>query len=784
VAIFLVGLAVSLTAGLLWRQSVHNSERQSFNVAATDVAETAETLLDQQADFVSSLRTIVTQEPHLSASEFSTWLAELESRQPQVEGLGSLVIRSVPASQLKGFLAARNADPAFLKLVGGKLLPTGGRPGERQCLLAAGVTRIPYRQEVAELVQSNWCDPRSAIGSFPDGGGVTQAQLMQRLASSGKFGVYPVTAQGLTTCFMESAFYRAGAPLSTAAERRAALLGWVESSFSVQALARTALEPYTDLSIELLHTEQHEPLTRIGGAGSVRDPRHTSSTSFQVAGRWVVRVAGAEPGPAISGGLQGLLLTLVGLTLTGMLAALVLTLSRSRERALGLVDEKTGELHHQALHDALTGLPNRVLALDRARHMLARSRREQTPVAALYIDLDGFKHVNDTFGHAAGDQLLQTVAQRLQSVVREGDTAARLSGDEFVVLVEGRALAGGAEAVAERVLEVLRQPYELEGRHGRELKLTASIGIAAGVRLGADELLRDADLALYEAKANGRDRYVVFRSAMHVAAQERAELEMDLADAIERGELVLLYQPTVDLPSERIIGVEALVRWRHPERGLLTPDRFIPLAEETGLIVPLGAWVLREACRQAAVWSISGHPISVAVNVSARQLDTHKLLGDVQAALRESGLEAALLTLEITETALMRDPETTAARLRELKQLGVAIAIDDFGTGYSSLAYLRQFPADSLKIDRSFVSTIADSQQSTAIIHTLVQLGKTLHIKTLAEGIENRYQLETLQHERCDEGQGFLFARPLPVEQVEALLANAGVPLGKDKVAS
>ncbi|MFI5004208.1 MAG: putative bifunctional diguanylate cyclase/phosphodiesterase [Solirubrobacterales bacterium] len=448
-------------------------------------------------------------------------------------------------------------------------------------------------------------------------------------------------------------------------------------------------------------------------------------------------------------------------------------MTRSRERALGMVEEKTGELRHQALHDALTGLPNRVLALDRAEQMLARARRQHVPVAALYVDVDGFKDVNDTFGHAAGDELLRVVATRLSSVVREGDTAARLGGDEFVVLMEGSALDAGPELVAERLLEVLRQPYDMNGRIGRRLSLTASVGIAFGLRDSAEELLRDADLALYEAKAAGRNCNVLFESGMQTAAQNRLVLEIDLAEALERDQLFLLYQPTFDLQSENVIGVEALIRWLHPTRGLVLPAEFIPTAEESGLIVSIGRWVLEEACRQAAVWHGRGHRIGMSVNVSGRQLDHDELIEDVRGALEQSGLDPKALTLEITETTLMRDAEATALRLRELKQLGVRIAIDDFGTGYSSLAYLRQFPVDALKIDRSFISGIAASKESAALIHTLVQLGKALHIETLAEGIEDQVQLETLQREHCDHGQGFLFSRPLDVGAVETFLQSS-----------
>jgi diguanylate cyclase (GGDEF)-like protein len=456
------------------------------------------------------------------------------------------------------------------------------------------------------------------------------------------------------------------------------------------------------------------------------------------------------------------------------LFVLVLGLSCAAEHAGDMVEEKTGQLRHQALHDGLTGLPNRVLAIDRAEQMLARARRQHLAVAALYVDIDGFKHVNDTYGHAAGDELLQVVASRLASVVREGDTAARLGGDEFVVLVEGSTLDAGPGLVAQRLLDVLCQPYDLKGRVGRVLSLTTSIGIACGLRENADELLGDADVALYEAKAAGKNRWVLFQSAMQAAARDKLTLEMDLAEALEQGQLFLLYQPIFDLQTEATIGVEALIRWRHPTRGVLQPSEFIRIAEQSNLIVPIGRWVLWKACRQARAWHEKGYRLGMAVNVSTCQLDDDKFIEDVEGALEQTGLEPAALTLEVTETTLMSDPQATTRRLRALKRLGVRIAIDDFGTGYSSLAYLRQFPADALKIDRSFVSDIAASDQSRALIHTLVQLGKTLHIETLAEGIEDQTQLKALQREHCDHGQGFLFSRPLDNETVEAFLEMAG----------
>ncbi len=430
------------------------------------------------------------------------------------------------------------------------------------------------------------------------------------------------------------------------------------------------------------------------------------------------------------------------------------------------------ELAFLATHDALTGLPNRTLILDRVGQLMMRARRDKTPLAALFIDLDNFKAINDSLGHAAGDELLQSVAERLTAVVRETDAVGRLGGDEFVVIASELSFASGPELIAERLLEALDQPFKLAGAAQTALKLTASIGIAAGDRESPDELLRDADVAMYEAKWSGRHCYVLFEAGMQTAVQSRMELEMDLRVALENEEFFLVYQPTFSLRDMSPTGMEALIRWRSPTRGLVQPNDFIPVLEETGMIVEIGRWVLDEACRQAVGWRDAGHAIGVAVNVSARQLDTDEFIIDVERVLRETGLEPSQLTIEITETALMRDIERTAARLTTVKQLGVRVAIDDFGTGYSSMAHLQRLSVDALKIDRSFIAQMTHNQEGETIIRTLVQLGKSLSIETLAEGIERANELSLLQGERCDSGQGFLFARPLESSDASEFLRN------------
>ncbi len=429
-------------------------------------------------------------------------------------------------------------------------------------------------------------------------------------------------------------------------------------------------------------------------------------------------------------------------------------------------------LAHRALHDPLTGLANRQLILDRGDQMLIRARRSCEPVAAFFVDLDNFKDANDSLGHEAGDRVLQAVAGRLLGLLRASDTVGRLGGDEFVVLAEGLSLAAGAELVAERIHRVLEAPFLVEGFEEIPISITASIGIATGDRSSARELLRDADIALYRSKAAGRNRWVVFEPAMQSAAHDRLALKSDLVTAWTNDEFFLLYQPIFDLESVKVSGVEALLRWHHPTKGIITPDKFIPVLEDSGLIVDVGRWVLDEACRQAARWHEQGFRTTMSVNVSMRQLETDGLVDDVRSALEAHDIDPGSLIVEVTESTLMKDANATVSRLNRIKELGVMIAIDDFGTGYSSLAYLRQFPVDVLKIDRSFVSEMDGSADGAALIHTLVELGRTLGLVTLAEGIEKQSQLEGLRGENCDSGQGFIFSRPVEANAIEALLSR------------
>jgi diguanylate cyclase (GGDEF)-like protein len=494
-------------------------------------------------------------------------------------------------------------------------------------------------------------------------------------------------------------------------------------------------------------------------------------------------ISGVVQGRSILADGTAMLILLCGSSLSVLVGLVLALLGTSRARAILLAAQKTSEVAHLGLHDGLTDLPNRTLVMDRISHALARATRGALGVSVLFIDVDEFKAINDTFGHGPGDEVLCTIGSRLRSVLRDSDTVGRLGGDEFVVLLEPEDAPPSPEFVAERILDVLRQPIEMDS--GQVVRLSASIGVAVAVaqHVNADELLRDADLALYAAKEAGKNRYIVFADEMKSTLADRRALELDLRGAIANDELFLLYQPTFYLDDRRLRGVEALLRWQHPERGIVSPDVFIPIAEESGLIVEIGHWVANEACTQAAAWRDRGVDIVMAINVSGRQLDEACFADDIRQILTETGMDPGALVLEITETALMRAPETADALLRGLKALGVRIAIDDFGTGYSSLAYLRELPVDIIKIDRSFITSLGASHDATALVNTLVQLGRSLRITTLGEGIEHEGQLELLQRANCELGQGFLFARPLPVEQIDELLDKGTlVPAPRSRV--
>jgi diguanylate cyclase (GGDEF)-like protein len=431
-------------------------------------------------------------------------------------------------------------------------------------------------------------------------------------------------------------------------------------------------------------------------------------------------------------------------------------------------DDGQDGLAHRVLHDPLTDLPNRALFFDRLALALARLRRQQTSIAVLFIDLDNFKVVNDSLGHGAGDELLVELGQRLCHAIRPSDTIARFGGDEFVVLCEDITQARDAVFVGQRIVEATAAPFRLQGR---DMYVTASVGVALAIDCDAtpETLLRDADAAMYRAKERGPGRVEVFDEALRARIMERLDLENGLRRALRNDELRVYYQPQMSLSDGHMVAVEALVRWEHPDRGLLEPADFVPLAEETGMIIEIGRWVLGEACRQIAEWRKAGVGLDVAVNVSARQLAHPDIVEEVAAVLAESGLPPDALCLEITESAVMRDPESALATLALVKDLGVKVALDDFGVGFSSLAQLKEMlPLHALKVDRSFITGIADDDRNSAIVAAVVMMASTLGLTAVAEGVETAAQADQARALGCDVSQGYFFTAPEPA----ALLAT------------
>jgi diguanylate cyclase (GGDEF)-like protein len=772
-------VAASTLGATRWYSSVQAQRDEAFDRTANDVANALETTLRRDADLTAVVQTLLGTHPNMTNAEFWGWFTRLRTveRYPGTAGFG--FVELVDATELAAFGQAAMADPMITldddmavsvtfapgtsaprpqQATGGAyiVLPPGDRP--QYCLIRVGVIRFPMT--IPPNVSQDMCAESMAwmesLESARDTASVAAGPL--------------VTIQD--TIMVVAPVYEGGVLPATVEERRAELVGWAGALFDAEVALAEAVGRHDDLSVELVGSNGSGPLTVATWGGPVADQPMRLEVPLQVDGEWVLRVGGPEPGVGASASAQAAALLVGGVAVSLLLFVVVRVLSSARGRALRMVDEKTDELRHQALHDTLTGLPNRALILDRAEHMLARARRDHVAPAALFIDLDGFKNINDTLGHDAGDRLLQAAAARLVGVLREADTVGRMGGDEFVVLLEGHPHDGRPEVVAERILEVMRVPFGLMDVSEVPFSVTASIGIAVGDRPSAGQLLRDADVALYQAKAAGKDCAAVFAPEMRERVQERLALETDLRSVLDNDQLFLAYQPTFDLAEMSVIGVEALVRWRHPTRGLISPADFVPLAEECGLIVPIGRWVLEEACRQGAAWLASGCALDVSVNVSSRQLDTDAFVDEVREVLDRSGFDPARLVLEITESALMHDAPATRSRIAALKALGVRIAIDDFGTGYSSLAYLQQFAVDTLKIDRSFVTDVATSPEAAVLLHTLVQLGRSLGLETLAEGIEDEAQMACLRAEQCDAGQGFLVARPMPADELARFVAD------------
>jgi diguanylate cyclase (GGDEF)-like protein len=793
-----LGLLVSIVSASAWYGYVGSLRRQSVASAVGNVKSILGTSLERDKDLVATVNALLATHPATTNRSLGAVLSRLEIPQQYPGTLGISYVQSVSAAHLAKFEAAAALDP---------FMSTGTAPK----------TTGPVARSF--IAGSNYCLTRLAVPETSLGGGSPESLLVawalpfvsarfnlcastfeEELGASARMGTSEVlslnslfapagakpTGSGALRAlvahipiFIElSPVYAGARPPMTPRDRARALTGWTFGMFAADGILEPAVANEKGVAVALAYASRGAKPAVLARAGQPQPGAVTEDVPVPGDPGWSVDLAVNPQASGSSPLVQGLVVLIGTAALTVLLVALLNLLIASRRSALQLVDERTAELRYQALHDSLTGLPNRLLVDETARALLRRARDEGLPVAAFFIDLDDFKKVNDTLGHGAGDELLRAVAVRLSGVLGSvsgaSGTVGRLGGDEFVVLSAGPPLDEGLDIVAEKLLAVLAEPFSLGETTTTRLTTSASIGIAAGLRDGPEELLRDADIAMYKAKFKGKSCYVVFEPEMHELAKRQLALETDLADAFANQEFFLVYQPIVDLGTGFPTHVEALIRWRHPSRGIVAPNQFIPVLESSGLITDVGRFVLDEACRQVKVWHDRGLDIGISVNVAARQLHYDVLIDHVRHALEAAALEPRYLTIEVTESMLMVDTKITARRLSALADLGVHIAIDDFGTGYASLSYLREFPAEVLKIDKSFVTHRSSSNWSggTNFLDALVHLGRSLGLRTLAEGVEEPSQLRHLQAEGCELGQGFLFSRPLPAEEIERVLVD------------
>jgi diguanylate cyclase (GGDEF)-like protein len=726
--------------------------RQAFDrsVSSTGIASTVKLAIQQEEDLVVGASTFFAANPKATPRELSAWARWAQT------------LRRYPELNKLSFVAFVRAPEPTAPTVASTLHAARPLASRRASLATGPVAIVPatkpryYCSAVAQLARS------SARGSAVLGHcSLTAGLLSQRdsgLASYARVSVGHTNALEVVT-----PVYKGGVRPTTLAGRRAAFVGWLHEVLTPGVVLQEALRGRPNSAVRARY--------RIGSASIVFASGAPQSGAQSIATNlhngWTVR----SFGPAVDSGLltdgDALALLIGGCLLSVLLGVLVFVLGGARASAPAW---KPRTVPHADLYDVLTGLPNQALTLDRAERIVARAGRQSGTLAgALLIDIDWFKDINDRLGRTAGDQLLTIVAQRLQSVARAGDTVGRLGGDEFVVLVESVARGVRLDSLAGRVIEALHKPVELDN-FGPSFFATASIGVAFGRYESPDDLLRDAQLALYAAKAAGKDRYTLFNANMRSVIESRGVLEVELNTALEEEQFFLLYQPIYDLTTRKVMGLEALIRWQHPKRGVLAPDEFIGLAEETALIVPIGRWALEQACTRAAAWNVAGHRVGISLKVSANQLSRDGFATDVRRALQQSGIEPSLLTLEIAEATVMRDVAAAAERIEEVKQLGVCVAIDDFGgSGYARHAELQRMALDVLKVDRSSLAASEDEDYRSWLLEAIVIFGRDLSLTVIATGIETDEQLTALQTIGCTTAQGSLLGEPTTADRVEGL---------------
>jgi diguanylate cyclase (GGDEF)-like protein len=733
-----------------------NKNSSAFGQNAVGVASAVKLAIQREEELGVSASTFFASNANASPAAFARWVkwARTLHRFPELNNLALIAI--VRKGQLPAFearvtgRALKPATPGVAPASSEAFPVVPASDHHYYCLATAELVRI---SSLARPAGQDYCANSPALLTARDKG-------LSRYVI--------VSSGGEPALAIETPVYRGNATPHTVFGRTAASVGWLREVLQPKVVIETVLSGHPGVATRLTYRSATTSLAFASG----NPPAGARSASTNLHNGWTVTSFAVPIAAGVFANGETTALLLGGILLSLLVGLLVFVLGAGRGGARS--GQSAPEVPHDDLYDVLTGLPNRPLMLDRAEIMLARAGRQSgLLVGALFIDIDWFKDVNEKLGQDAGDQLLKNVAERLENVVRAGDTVGRLGDDEFVILVESAARGARLDALARRVIESLHKPFELED-FGPNFFMTASIGLAFGRYATPDDLLRDAQLALYAAKAAGKDRYTLFNANMRSVIEGRGVLEVELNAALAEKQFSLLYQPVYDLSTGRVAGLEARVRWLHPKKGEVAPNDFIPLAEETGLIVPIGRWMLEEACSKAAAWNVAGHPAGVSVKVSSNQLNREGFLTDVRRALQQSGVDPSLLTLEVPETTIMSDVDAAVARLEEIKRLGVRIAIDDFGgSGYAYHSDLRRLPLDFLKVDRSSLAASDDEDYRSWLLEAILIVGKDLSLTVVAKGIETFEQLTNLEAMGCTMAQGLFMGKPTPAESIESLFGVA-----------
>jgi diguanylate cyclase (GGDEF)-like protein len=772
-ALAVLCVAVGTAGSVLGAHAVARSDgtkaRVTFQQGSAAIASTLKLAIQRQEELTVAAATFFAANPKATHAEFAAWVAwaRTQHRYPELDALG-----------------LTPAPPAPVPVHTHTTVNPSSTSAEA---LSTSVNSAPTPIDGSSAVTTSIDVSSRPVHPPPPPVHVPPALALAR--DTGLSVYTPVPAGRRSALAIETPVYRGNVAPRSVFGRRAASVGWLREVLVPGAVLQLALVGHPGYAVNLSYrgaSSNRAGASHLIFAGGTPQTGAQSTTTSLHDG-WTVTSFGAPAGAGVLTDGDSLALLLAGILLSALLGLLVFALGTRHPPAPAptpapapipkpKATKEADEPPKEDLYDTLTGLPNRMLTLDRAERMVARAGRDSGMLAgALFVDIDRLKDVNEKLGKAAGEQLLKIVGERLGEVVRAGDTVGRLDGDEFVVLVESAARGVRLDSLAQRMIEALHKPIELDG-FGPSFVLTASIGVAFGRYATPDDLLRDTHLALASAKAAGKDRYTLFNANMRTVIEGRAVLEAELNTALQEQQFFMLYQPIYDLRTRRVVALEAQIRWQHPTQGVLAPEDFIPLSEDTGLIVPIGRWMLEAACSRAAAWDVAGHRLGISVKVSAHQLNRDGFATDVRRALQQSGIEPSLLTLEIAENTVMRDIAAATERLQEIKQLGVLIAIDDFGSGgYAHHTELRQMPIDSLRVDRSSLAASEDEAYRSWLLEAILVVGREHSLTVIATGIETHEQLSTLQAIGCPMAQGALLGQPTPADAIDGLF-NAALP--------